>query len=246
MLVAITRMETKSVPVASPRLAAVLLACSATLFAPAALAGPDAPRDRRFMAAGELADAPAGFIDMCRRDAVLCAGGHTPQPQVPLAPLAAGAPLQGATAALSDRAPARTAAHAGDRRGSAEYRLLRRINNKVNGRVRQVSDLVSTGQEEYWRRTGTSRRAMGDCEDLAIEKRMRLIEAGFDPERLFFAIAFKTGFGLHTVLVARTAGGDLVLDSMAPRILPWHSVRYSWLRIQATDDPLKWSRVALG
>lgn len=128
------------------------------------------------------------------------------------------------------------------RAGSAELKLLRRISWDVNHTIRQRSDDEIWGTSEFWTRPTSS--AAGDCEDLAIEKRARLVEAGFDPRRLSYAVVFRRSIGLHVVLVARLPEGDMVLDSRTPRVRKWSDVSYRWLRVQAPGNPAAWHVLA--
>ena len=127
-----------------------------------------------------------------------------------------------------------------------EQSLLQGINRLVNGRVHQGTDLEIYGQAEVWRRSGVGKGAAGDCEDLAIEKRFELVDAGFPPDRLAFAVVYAHGIGLHTVLVAHLSSGDYVLDSRTPYIQPWADTPYSWIGIQSTEDPMAWHAVMGG
>ncbi|MEJ2036830.1 MAG: transglutaminase-like cysteine peptidase, partial [Maritimibacter sp.] len=92
--------------------------------------------------------------------------------------------------------------------------------------------------------SGVGRSAIGDCEDIALQKRLMLINADFPADRLFFAVVFSTRLGLHTVLIARLDRGDYVLDSASGAIREWQDVSYSWLRIQSPSAPRQWYRVA--
>lgn len=121
--------------------------------------------------------------------------------------------------------------------------LLKRINEMVNGGVRQVPDQTEYGVAEYWRRSGVGFGATGDCEDLAIEKRERLLAAGVSPERLYYATAYRRGLGLHAVLIAATTHGELVLDSRTPYLHRWNDVPYIWVSRQSRTDPRQWSMV---
>ncbi len=125
----------------------------------------------------------------------------------------------------------------------AERQLLRRVNRYVNARVRQETDMQAFGEEELWRRSGVGANAVGDCEDIAIEKRYELIGQGFAEDRLFFAVLYSHEAGLHTVLVARTQDGDMVLDSRTGFVLPWSRAGYSWISVQSTADPMTWYAV---
>lgn len=209
-----------------------------------------------YMPIGSAADAPAGFVEMCARDKVLCLLGSVPQPAPARFELAGG--MTGATGAagLSPVVAVRYVDAAGQptmQYGAApapghitDEKLLRglakRINSHVNRSVVQVPDLAATGMGEQWRRPGIGRDRVGDCEDLAIEKRAALTEAGFPPERMFYAVSFIRGYGLHTVLIVRLDDGDYILDSMAARMERWSSVGQIWLRRQTPGDPLNWVR----
>lgn len=234
---------------------AVILTLSSA-FAPA-VQGREAPRDA-FVPLGELTEAPRGFSSMCARSMELCQLGAAPaaDPQVIQAKsrgcVVGGGPLIFATQSvslvaqvmcdeISGKSPAQPVATAlVDRREA--IRLIRRVNSEVNRTTIQVEDIVSLGVEEHWNRL-SSVRPVGDCEDMAIEKRVRLTQAGFPPERLFLATAYKKGFGLHTVLIARIDNGDVVLDSLEARVRQWAVVRYSWLRVQSPGDPMAWRRL---
>lgn len=119
-------------------------------------------------------------------------------------------------------------------------KLLARVNSYVNARVLQRSDMANYGSKEVWVRSGVGPSAVGDCEDIAIEKRYALIAEGFPPDRLAFAVVYSRASGLHTVLVARTDHDDVVLDSRKSRIAPWHQAHYSWVSVQSSDDPMVW------
>ena len=182
-----------------------------------------------FMPLGDVADAPSGFVEMCARDAVLCMAGlgrwgqpikHNPA--VEAQPVAAA---QIPTAA-----------------GADEFAFVKTINTQVNRAIRPMADYMTSGSNEVWSRPGRGDYLVGDCEDYAIEKRMRLIEAGIAPEKLFFSAAYVKGYGMHIVLVARLQAGDVVLDSLSPHVLAWSKVHYNWLRVQSTKDPLVWLR----
>ena len=121
--------------------------------------------------------------------------------------------------------------------------LIRKVNRQVNHSIVQMSDLAAMGVDEYWYRPGMRKGTPGDCEDIAIEKRARLMELGFPAERLFYAVSYVSGYGLHTVLIARLDDGDYVLDNMTPRILRWADVRQVWLRQQVPGQPLLWARI---
>lgn len=209
-------------------------------------------RQQAFFPVGEKADAPFGFVEMCARDRALCLLGQRPEAPVRYA-AASVSPLmlkasyspEGSAPALA--IPAR--ADFADRIPQAEppapmlMAMIKSVNKAVNRAVVQVSDMDHMGVGEHWDRLSGDPRPVGDCEDIAIEKRARLEQAGFPARRLFYAVAFVPRFGLHTLLIARLDNGDYVLDSLSPHIVRWDQVRYVWLRQQMPGSPLDWARV---
>jgi predicted transglutaminase-like cysteine proteinase len=180
------------------------------------------PAQQPFVPSGTATDMPTGLAELCRAQPATCDRlAATPAPTV--------------STAVSTTGPDSPDAD------KTRLRLLKRIDGMVNARVRQQSDMLSYGVGELWRPSGSGRNAVGDCEDLAIEKRLELIDAGFPPERLFFAVVYQSGIGLHTVLVARLDGGDMVLDSRSSFVEPWQDTRYQWLIAEHPGMPTRWT-----
>lgn len=127
----------------------------------------------------------------------------------------------------------------------AEAKLLQSVNKLVNGRVVQRSDMQIYATEEKWQRSGIGNHAQGDCEDLAIEKRYQLVAQGYDPALLSFAVVFSQQTGLHTVLIARTDDGDMVLDSATPWVKRVDQTNYSWISIQSPENGMRWQSVRI-
>ena len=121
-----------------------------------------------------------------------------------------------------------------------DLRLLDRVNRSVNHVVRQQDDWRAYGRAEVWTPAGARQGAVGDCEDIALEKRAELLKAGYPASNLFLAVGYGRRIGLHVVLVARTGSGDLVLDSRAHDIRVWRDVPYSWVGVQSGHDPAHW------
>lgn len=118
--------------------------------------------------------------------------------------------------------------------------VLDRINRRTNRVVRQEADTRTYGRADLWMPAGAHAKPVGDCEDIAIEKRQQLIKAGFPADRLFLGVVHARRLGLHVVLVARTSSGDLVLDSRADAIRSWRDVPYTWIGAQSGQEPLRW------
>jgi predicted transglutaminase-like cysteine proteinase len=239
---------------------ALSVACTtlAICAGPPALANSASPA---FIPVGEVADAPAGFIDMCMRDREAC-GLRNDQDlaQLQHCVTAGGAqPVIAAVAqAICDAAPLKTAATLVGQRPAGETSdiadsqyapksllfVAERINRGVNHNVIQRTDMQLFGVDEFWRRSGGARGSYGDCEDIALEKRAQLIAAGHAEDRLLLAVVYKRRAGLHTVLVVRTDEGDMVLDNLSSRIRRWDKSGYSWVRVQAPGKPYIWMRPA--
>lgn len=126
---------------------------------------------------------------------------------------------------------------------TAMRHLVSRINSDVNRRTLQIADSARFGVDERWQRARVEEGSAGDCEDIALEKRAELIDAGVAPNRLLLAIVYAREVGLHTVLVVRMPDRDVVLDSLRSGVQSRGSLNYSWISIQSPDDPMTWRRV---
>jgi predicted transglutaminase-like cysteine proteinase len=121
------------------------------------------------------------------------------------------------------------------------WRDLVRINREVNDSVEAVSDLEHWGMLEKWSYPTDGK---GDCEDYVLEKRKRLIAAGWPRQSLLITVVRdKQGDG-HAVLTARTDRGDFVLDNQEARVKGWSDTGYSFVKRQSEEHPNNW--VALG
>jgi len=219
-----------------------------------------------FLPIGERADAPAGFAEMCRRNAYLCALGADSGLIRDI--YAEAAPADADTSSISPLLATGAIARSGRKPVSQDhmkpdqaaivvlgrpareeepsrdalFRMLKQVNARVNREVYPVTDARAHGVGEYWDRP-RGRYPVGDCEDYAIEKRVRLMEEGFPAARLFYAVVYHPVQGLHTVLIARLSDGDFILDNLTPHILPWSQARFSWLRQQVPGQPDHWVRI---
>jgi predicted transglutaminase-like cysteine proteinase len=121
------------------------------------------------------------------------------------------------------------------------WRELVRINRDVNDAVEPMSDLEQWGTLEKWSYPTTGK---GDCEDYVLEKRKRLIEAGWPRQSLLITVVRdKKGDG-HAVLTVKTDRGDFVLDNQETRVKGWTDTGYSFVKRQSAEHPNKW--VSLG
>lgn len=118
--------------------------------------------------------------------------------------------------------------------------LLFVVNEAVNGEVEFVPD-PDRGVEEEW---NFPQSCEGDCEDFALEKRHRLVEAGLSSASLTMAIVHhENQFFPHAVLLVETDTGTWVLDNLYDEVMCWDAVPYRFERREQTDG--QWSRFAL-
>ena len=126
------------------------------------------------------------------------------------------------------------------------WQTLMRVNAEVNG-LPEISDQENYGAGDIW--SYPDARG-GDCEDMAMEKRRRLMAAGWPGDALLIATATdKDGEG-HAVLIAAMKEGDLVLDNLDTAIHLWSETPYRWRARQSSRRPYVWlnadpNRIAL-
>ncbi len=116
---------------------------------------------------------------------------------------------------------------------------LNSINTSTNVRIRPVTDRAQHNQIEVWQYP----KGVGDCEDYALEKRRRLIEAGWPEKSLRMATARNQKGNLHAVLIVVTEQGDYVLDNVTNRINAWDRTAYQWVARQSTENPMVWHKI---
>jgi predicted transglutaminase-like cysteine proteinase len=113
---------------------------------------------------------------------------------------------------------------------------LEEVNTRVGMEIGFVSDWDNYRKHEWWT---LPLNGYGDCEDIAIEKRRRLIRLGWPASALLLTVVLDKGSG-HAVLTVRTRQGDLILDNLNPRILPWSETGYVYISRQTARDPRQW------
>ncbi|MFN0115706.1 MAG: transglutaminase-like cysteine peptidase [Paracoccaceae bacterium] len=121
--------------------------------------------------------------------------------------------------------------------------LARQVTMSVNDQVRQIADESQYGAEDYW--SLPSGRG-GDCEDLVLLKKLRLLRLGVAGDRLLIATVLDRSRQPHAVLVVRTEKGDYVLDNLTDRVSRWDRTGYSFIRMQDPNAPQRWSAVFAG
>jgi predicted transglutaminase-like cysteine proteinase len=121
------------------------------------------------------------------------------------------------------------------------WKELLRINHEVNQEIEPVTDMDHWGIPEVWSYPTDGK---GDCEDYVLEKRKRLIAAGWPRQALLITVVRdKRGDG-HAILTVRTDRGDFVLDNQEPRVKAWTDTGYQFVKRQSQEHPNRW--VSLG
>lgn len=115
---------------------------------------------------------------------------------------------------------------------------LEAVNRSVNGRIKERSDLATTGSDDDWRVPTKE----GDCEDIAILKKSELLKRGWPASALLLTVATLGGEG-HTVLTVRTDKGDLILDNRTGAIRDWSRTSYRYFARQSQSENGKWMRI---
>ena len=115
------------------------------------------------------------------------------------------------------------------------------IHSEVNQETEFVSDREALGLADEW---DYPRGCRGDCEDFALEKRRRLVEAGFPSASLTMAIGFhEVQFFPHAVLLVESSKGTWVLDNLYESVLCWDALPYIFTHRERPDG--QWTRFML-
>jgi predicted transglutaminase-like cysteine proteinase len=122
-----------------------------------------------------------------------------------------------------------------------KWKQLLRINRDVNHEIEPMSDMEQWNTLEKWSYPTTSK---GDCEDYALEKRRRLIEAGWPRQSLLMTVVREKNGNGHAVLTVKTDRGDFVLDNQEARVKAWTETGYRFIKRQSEENQNKW--VSLG
>src|SRR5690606_30734735 len=120
------------------------------------------------------------------------------------------------------------------------WALLVEVNDYVNMSVAPMTDMEMWGREELW----SYPTSVGDCEDYALEKRRRLMEAGIPAGDLLLTVARQPNGDGHAVLSVRTDRGDFILDNLEPNVLLWNETEYAYLKRQSARNSGAWVSVS--
>jgi predicted transglutaminase-like cysteine proteinase len=116
---------------------------------------------------------------------------------------------------------------------AALMQSLSQINVAVNDEISFVLDIHQYGTEDHWALPSSGR---GDCEDVALEKRSRLVASGLAPGALRLAFVYHRGLmTAHSVLTVETTNGTFVLDSYTDEVSRWDRIPYNFEARERAD-----------
>ncbi|MDB5461237.1 MAG: hypothetical protein JWO72_2978 [Caulobacteraceae bacterium] len=123
---------------------------------------------------------------------------------------------------------------------------LEQVQLKVDGKVVYQTDEHRFGVADYWEPA----RKKGDCEDMALAKRARLIAMGWPADDLRIAVAVDEHGDLHAVLTVdvlspKGTAATYVMDSRFLHVEPWKRLSeygYTWVE-RAKPGSAEWSRL---
>lgn len=127
----------------------------------------------------------------------------------------------------------------------AALATLERVDLTINHQIRFDPDEAGAEVTRGWHLPLKDGTMVGDCADIALEKRRALVEEGFASDALSLALA-QTPAGTHVVLLVATNRGELVLDSLSEHVLNWRELDYHWISRQLPGHPLIWTAVEPG
>jgi len=124
---------------------------------------------------------------------------------------------------------------------ATNLRQVRAVNARVNRSLRRASDREMFGRDDFWA-VPEDGAPGGDCEDYVLAKRHALVEAGVPVGALSIALVRTRPGDIHAVLLVATPNGEVVMDNLAPQVLPWRQTPYDWLSRQASGSA-QWVRI---
>ncbi len=113
---------------------------------------------------------------------------------------------------------------------------LEQVQLQVNQQVAFATDQQAWGKAEYWEPA----QRLGDCEDIALLKRQRLMKLGWPAEALRIAVAKDERGALHALLTVDVTAMDgrpetYALDNRVVHVEPWRALSeygYRWIERQ--------------
>lgn len=117
------------------------------------------------------------------------------------------------------------------------WKTIVSVNSTVNVEIDQRSDMEVWGYEDYWE---YPYKGAGDCDDIVLEKRKRLMDVGLPASNLLITVVRDERGDGHAVLTVRTDRGDFILDNLKTKILRWDETPYTYLKRQSAEHAGRW------
>jgi len=122
----------------------------------------------------------------------------------------------------------------------AELPELETINEMVNSAI-----TPTTGKTQLVNPHWSIDPVVGDCNDYAVTKRHRLLEAGWPSAALLLAEVSLVATGEHhLILIVRGKAADWVLDNRLSSVVKLSAARnqYVLYRVESTENPKFWTK----
>lgn len=180
---------------------------------------------------------PYGYVQFCRDNKSECS---TSQPILRTSPERTAATSN--TNTINYTIP-KGIMNASSHHHSQTLALLDSVNKQVNESITQVTDDEGFGVPELWRipQLDSIIPDVGDCEDFALAKKKILVDQyGFNPNLLSISVLRRPAGDIHAVLMVRTLYGDIVMDNLNDKLLPWHQTNYQWIKKQSYNNHNQW------
>lgn len=112
------------------------------------------------------------------------------------------------------------------------WKTIVALNGRVNREIEAVIDQDHWGVVDRW---DLPEDGKGDCEDYALLKRKRLVEAGVPRRAMLMTVVIDEENAGHAVLMIRTDRGDYILDNKRNAVLPWNQTGYVYVKRESQD-----------
>ena len=112
-------------------------------------------------------------------------------------------------------------------------RTIRDVNTWANRWVVPITDREQFGVEDRW---DLPTNGYGDCEDIALLKREKLVELGIPRRAMPITVVIDETGGGHAVLMVRTDRGDFILDNRRDKVLRWDRTGYTFIKREGQDS----------
>lgn len=120
--------------------------------------------------------------------------------------------------------------------------LLKRINREVNSNIKYKTDIEQFGVVDKW----VIPEKYGDCDDYVLLKRLKLMQAGWNPFDLKVTICMTELNEGHAVLSIDTDKGTYILDNRYPELKTFKqlaNIGYKFIKRQSGTNWVKIERL---